>query len=162
VRLAFNQATDPGESLLEYFKELNPSLQKRLRQEIRRKKGFTNGKVNSEDFRQLFRSEDSERAIFLLTNISCGKEYVGTTEQSVGQKLQQHFKDALGNPNSLGSSAVRHGTRELHHAIRISKLEDWRVLVLEKNIPVETFQVYELHYRTKFMTVWPRGYNIEA
>lgn len=93
--------------------------------------------------------------IYLMIHTKSGKEFVGSAQDTFIQKVQFHFKAALFS----SAYTAKNRDRELHHAIRMSNVADWRVVILESNIPIESLVDVEKGYVVKLNTAWPKGFN---
>jgi len=173
---------DPCDALFDFVKKLSPELQKQLRREIRKRKGFEEGKVSVDAVKKIVRSQVSlvnadARAdggiLYLCTNLKTRKEYVGTVRSGFAGTLvdavRQLFKlGLLPKQNSINQSALlltsataTNNMRELLHAIRISSRDDWRFVELVSKVTDEsTLRELEKRHVIQFNTVWPNGYNV--
>lgn len=88
--------------------------------------------------------------VYLITNIVNGMKYIGQTHKEyLSSRIGLHFVDAKRNRKS-----------PLYDAIRKQKRMDFKIDVLEKNIPIDQLWDKEKHYIKELNTIFPNGYNI--
>jgi len=117
-------------------------------------------------------------SIFLLINMKSRKEFIGSTRnESMVETVRQLFKAAIlpkqtrdDYKGSIGNNeeilrqrqhrVMLESNRELLLAIRISKLDDWRFVVLEVKVALNDLKELERRYIMECNTLWPNGYNV--
>jgi len=159
-RSPLDSSTDPSEILRKFFSGLNGGVRKGVRRLIKKGKGFEEGKISTDSVKKIIRGNPyAEGLIYLWINLSTGMEYVGKAEHSLLVKTQQHFRSAFVS-NSY-STEYRAGQSELNQAIRCSVLQEWRVVVLEMDVPIEKLSQRKNYFIQQYNTFWPKGYNIK-
>lgn len=87
--------------------------------------------------------------VYIITNMINGKQYVGVTSQTIQARFLEHKKSSR-HPNSK---------RKLLRAIRKYGEENFKVDLLEDNIPYEQITEKEQFYIAKYDT-YNNGYNM--
>lgn len=92
--------------------------------------------------------------IYLVTQKSTGKQYVGLTVQTIERRwayhLEQAAQEAIKNPGSL------------HQAIRDSGAEDFEIKVLDSGVAKCGLEKKERKHIADLQTMVPKGFNLTA
>lgn len=95
-------------------------------------------------------NEEGFGTIYSITNTANGMKYVGQTQKEyLSNRIGEHFARAKSGRKS-----------PLYDDIRNQKRTDFKVEVLEKDVPVNQLWDKEKHYVKELNTVYPNGYNI--
>lgn len=92
--------------------------------------------------------------IYCVTDMICGKKYVGQTVQSLDVRKQQHIE------NAQGQRKLREGS--LAEAIRKRGTSAFHFEVLASDVPSEQLGRLERHYIETLSTRAPCGYNLSG
>jgi len=88
--------------------------------------------------------------VYLLTNKTNGKRYVGQTTQQVERRWSQHICDAK-----------RHGKKyPLHRAINKYGKDGFEISVLAKACSIDGLNILERFFIGRLRTIVPFGYNL--
>ena len=96
---------------------------------------------------------DSERLIYLVTCITCSKQYVGKTEQSLKQRHYGHRREVEQGSSALG----QHFSSESGHC---SGLDSLRIQIIELCPPGTQLLTREGFWQHELQTFTPAGINI--
>jgi group I intron endonuclease len=94
----------------------------------------------------------SEGIIYVVTNITTGKKYVGLTVQTLERRWKYHTEQAQSNRVKSELS--------LHAAIRRYGALDFNIQYLDRGTTKKNLESKERHWIKKMGTLTPNGYNI--
>lgn len=87
-------------------------------------------------------------SIYMIVNKINNKKYIGQTCKSVTRRFNEHLRAAIHNTH-----------RYLYHAINKYGPENFEIIELEKDIPIELLDEKEQYYINKYNT-YNDGYNL--
>lgn len=90
--------------------------------------------------------------IYCYTNLINNKKYVGQTN-NLKRRVKQHKDDSFINYNEARYNQL------IHQAIRKYGLNNFKIDILEDNIPTELIDEKK-YYINKYNTIAPNGYNL--
>ena len=91
--------------------------------------------------------------IYCYTNLINNKKYIGQTN-NFKRRTKQHKDDSFTNYDEARYNQL------IHQAIRKYGLNNFKIDILEDNIPTELIDEKEKYYISKYNTVAPNGYNL--
>lgn len=91
--------------------------------------------------------------VYCYTNLINNKKYVGQTN-NLKKRVKQHKDDSFTNYNEARYNQL------IHQAIRKYGLNNFKIDILEDNIPTELIDEKEKYYINKYNTIAPNGYNL--
>lgn len=91
--------------------------------------------------------------VYCYTNLINNKKYVGQTN-NLKRRVKQHKDDSFTNYNEARYNQL------IHQAIRKYGLNNFKIDILEDNIPTELIDEKEKYYINKYNTIAPNGYNL--
>ena len=92
--------------------------------------------------------------VYCYTNLINNKKYVGQTN-NLKRRVKQHKDDSFTNYNEARYNQL------IHQAIRKYGLNNFKIDILEDNIPTELIDEKEKYYINKYNTIAPNGYNLK-
>lgn len=91
--------------------------------------------------------------IYCYTNLINNKKYIGQTN-NFKRRSKQHREDSFMNYNEARYR------QPIHQAIRKYGIENFKIEILEENIPTDKIDKKEQYYIKKYNTIAPNGYNL--
>ncbi len=134
-------------NLKEAVRSLNPPASSRT---INR--WMDEGMLPEEAFKRIPNPGYSEGIIYVVTNITTGKKYVGLTVQTLERRWKHHSEQAQSNRVKSEHS--------LHAAIRQYGPLNFNIQCLDRGTTKKNLEAKERHWIEKLGTLVPNGYNI--
>ncbi|MFT8351139.1 NUMOD3 domain-containing DNA-binding protein [Clostridium saccharoperbutylacetonicum] len=87
--------------------------------------------------------------IYKITNLINGKVYIGQTYCTLSERWSQHKCDSKRRHTAIANAIREYGD------------DNFRIEVIEDNIPYEALDIKEIQYIKEFNSICPNGYNME-